>query len=261
MNGHHFILTNFNIDFEDQYTIPHSTMEGWSKDNLNKAKENNTFVGDEYLYDKQGVATQTDEWLENRIKLFETYTLPSVLRQTDKNFKWVIRCKKDTPDILFKYLNMGVPIDICYSNFPDYLRSYLSKYPANYVITSRLDSDDWITRDYIAEIKKNFTGELGILDVDGFQFDSVKKSFYSGKYSSPPSIFAGKVSPFLSLIEETSEGRLPLSVYFADHLEMDEHFKVLKKIDKKLYAQVVHGNNLSNEIIGFEEKEVLTDQL
>jgi hypothetical protein len=260
MNGHHFILTNFNIDFKDQYTMPHTSIEHVFDNNLNKAKENDTFIGDDYLYDKKGIATQTDEWLENRIELFEKYTLPSVLRQTDKNFIWVIRCSKKTPDILFKYLGMGVHIEICYTNFTDFLKSYINKHPAEYIITSRLDSDDWLIRTYVAEIKKNFTGEIGILDVDGFQFDSVKKSFYIGKYSSPPSWFAGKVSPFLSLVERVTDNQYPLSVYFADHLDMGKHFKVLKKIELKLYAQVIHDNNLSNEIIG-EETEVSTEEL
>ena len=39
MNGHHFILTNFNIDFKDQYTMPHTSIEHVFDNNLNKAKE------------------------------------------------------------------------------------------------------------------------------------------------------------------------------------------------------------------------------
>jgi hypothetical protein len=61
----HFILTRFNIKL-------------WSKD-------------------KNGQSTQTEEWLKQRFDLFETYCLPSIQKQTQKNFKWIVLFDADTP--------------------------------------------------------------------------------------------------------------------------------------------------------------------
>ena len=40
--------------------------------------------------DKSKQSTLTKEWLHHRIKLFETYCLPSIKQQTNQNFKWLI---------------------------------------------------------------------------------------------------------------------------------------------------------------------------
>ncbi len=41
--------------------------------------------------DKHGLATRDEAWLENRCRLFEQYTLPSVQQQSCKDFVWVVR--------------------------------------------------------------------------------------------------------------------------------------------------------------------------
>ena len=38
-----------------------------------------------------------EKWLDGRVKLFEEYCLPSVQKQTDSNFKWVILWDGETP--------------------------------------------------------------------------------------------------------------------------------------------------------------------
>lgn len=61
----HFILTRFNLNL-------------WHKDkNDNEINRN--------------------EWLAYRLNLFETYCLPSVVAQTEQNFKWIILVDKETP--------------------------------------------------------------------------------------------------------------------------------------------------------------------
>ena len=65
MNIHKYILTRFNLTL-------------WQRD---KNRNN----------------TQTAEWLEQRFRLFEQFTLPSVLNQTDKNFKWIVLFCSETP--------------------------------------------------------------------------------------------------------------------------------------------------------------------
>lgn len=62
---HHYLLTRFNIVL-------------WQED-------------------KTGNAIDREEWLERRIKLFETYCLPSVIGQTCQEFCWILLVDEDTP--------------------------------------------------------------------------------------------------------------------------------------------------------------------
>ena len=62
---HHFILTRFNIRL-------------WSQD-------------------KNGKQIDSNKWLEQRLQLFETYTLPSVIGQTCQDFTWILLADSKTP--------------------------------------------------------------------------------------------------------------------------------------------------------------------
>lgn len=61
---HHFILTRFNLTL-------------WTRD-------------------KNGSSIDRNEWFRERLKLFETYCLPSVKAQTCRDFTWVLLCEKET---------------------------------------------------------------------------------------------------------------------------------------------------------------------
>ncbi|WP_443688946.1 glycosyltransferase, partial [Paraprevotella xylaniphila] len=49
--------------------------------------------------DKRGLVTRDEVWLEDRCRLFEQYTLPSVLQQSCKDFTWVVLFDGDTPPV------------------------------------------------------------------------------------------------------------------------------------------------------------------
>ena len=44
---------------------------------------------------KQSRKIKVEEWLNNRIKLFEKFCLPSIMNQTNKNFKWLLFIDKN----------------------------------------------------------------------------------------------------------------------------------------------------------------------
>ena len=59
---HHFLITRFNLHFETP---------AWQKD-------------------KNHNETLSEEWMSSRLEIFEKYCLPSVLKQTNLNFRWII---------------------------------------------------------------------------------------------------------------------------------------------------------------------------
>lgn len=47
--------------------------------------------------DKNGQTIDRGEWIRKRLKLFETYCLPSVAGQTCQEFRWILLVDADTP--------------------------------------------------------------------------------------------------------------------------------------------------------------------
>jgi hypothetical protein len=72
----HFLITRFNLAFEV-----------WSQD------KNHNLV-------------RTDDWLQKkRIQLFEEYCLPSISKQTNQDFDWIILFDVSSPDFLKSRIN------------------------------------------------------------------------------------------------------------------------------------------------------------
>lgn len=105
------------------------------------------------------------EWLDERFRIFETYCLPSVKNQSNQNFIWFVFFDVDTPQLYIQKINL---ITEQYPNFePIYidgfkeLGSALQQYietsqpdPNAFFITTRLDNDDTIHKDFIKTIQK-----------------------------------------------------------------------------------------------------------
>ena len=52
-----------------------------------------------YQYANRNAANvQTDEWLEERFRLFDAYCYPSVAAQDTQNFTWIVLFNSETPD-------------------------------------------------------------------------------------------------------------------------------------------------------------------
>ena len=104
------------------------------------------------------------EWLYNRCALFEKYCLPSVNSQTNKNFKWILIFDRNTPvDIINKYRSDIIePVtfekteeqaeaDVCQSVLASYLKT---NEKADLILTSRLDNDDMLHKDFVEDLQK-----------------------------------------------------------------------------------------------------------
>ena len=199
------------------------------------------------------------EWMEHRMKLFDEFTLPSVMMQTCRNFTWLLSFDKKTPEwILSKYASFP-GVEVIYEYPADYLRRHADLTKDEWIITSRLDNDDIILPEYIETVQSYFDETFRLVDVNGYQYDLATK-----KHSDPDR--AGCTSPFISLIEQVgtpwqsissdpSEQRLidmPVkTVYYCSHSKMEWHFPSVKN-QKRLYKMVIHDRNISNKITGYE---------
>jgi hypothetical protein len=99
---------------------------------------------------------RADEWLEARLALFEKVCLPSVMAQTDRNFKWLLLCDPLTPlwarGALARAQEICPQIEICYTAHKWGCAAYQSAperaavgAAADCLMAFRLDSDDAVS--------------------------------------------------------------------------------------------------------------------
>ena len=133
----HFVITRFNIP---------AKYEGKKNPNL------------------EGVDPKTNEnYLEERVRLFEKYTVPSMKSQTNSNFKWLVLFSDQTPqkykdkmkllrDQNAWFCPLYLKDEEAYE-FDNYLEQILKQYECDQYITTRIDNDDAVSIDFIEAIQ------------------------------------------------------------------------------------------------------------
>lgn len=204
---------------------------------------------------KSNQAILDEDWHLERFDLFEKYCLPSVINQSNKNFTWVIFFDNSTPprfktkaDELMNQYAAFLPVfidggDALTSSLKSIIKEAL-KGDDNFVITSRLDNDDSLHRDFIKTIQEKATDtQKCIVDPQqGYRMNmngeviKVKKKF----------------GPFISLIEPTLNFETVISKAHGDW----KHFPKngVKIIEQPLWLQTIHSKNMVNAFPLFSRK-------
>lgn len=200
---------------------------------------------------KSGSLVLTEEWLKNRFLLFESICIPSVQNQTNQQFTWLVFFDENTPQ---KYKQKITGYSRIFSNFipvfingmPEFLPSIqteIKKSNSEYIITSRIDNDDCISKDYIDEIQKNFERQkfLALDFPDGYTLQikpRVKIGYRLQVYN-----------PFVTLIEKNDN---PQSVWSKETHGSWKKEKNVKRIkNKRVWMSIIHLENKKNQFVGF----------
>ena len=189
----------------------------------------------------------TEIWLDQRFDLFKTYCLPSVINQTSKKFIWILIFDIDTPLKYQTEINIltreHFNITVIYSDgFNELLPAIKSEIKThiekddNYIISTRLDNDDIIHKDFIKTIQNLFNPiENLVIDLrKGYQLilenEAEIREFYDC------------YNPFISLVEATGNYSTVLS---KEHKNWNQNpLKINKK--KHLWIQMIHNQNQAN---------------
>jgi hypothetical protein len=205
---------------------------------------------DDWKVSKKNETLLTDEWHKNRFDLFNNFCFSSVLSQTNKNFKWLVFFDITTPDY---YKDMVSEMESQMDNFIPFfidgmaqflpsITSYIANYKQDYLITSRLDNDDCLSKFYIEEIQKRFDKQdfMALDFVDGYTLQT------------QPTIKLGKrldqFNPFISLIEKNKS---PKTVWSVRHSHWKREKNVLQIRGSRVWTSVIHQENKVNEFIGY----------
>ena len=166
-----------------------------------------------------------DEWMAHRVDLFEKYTYPSVMNQTVKDFTWLVLFDKRTPEDVYKKYDL-VPVLTTYIE-------HIRKADTEWIITSRIDSDDYYHPQFIEKVQGCFTHAELAVDTYGEKYYVNTGEF--GRASSQ------KGSSFISLIEKLEGAKTVRQ----SHRFIPTKYPT-KMITEKLYVQVIHDKNVLN---------------
>ena len=196
------------------------------------------------------------DWLATRFRLFEEFCLPSVAEQTRKAFTWIIYFDKDTP-AEFKdrvtALQSQVPFEAWYtglfpaSGWPQSVAAVLGAKPGTMpptVLTSRLDNDDALARDYMERTAAAAVGQVpaprtGIVITNGY----IRSATSAYRISHPCNAFA-------SWLERVDQPGGPLTAMGISHIDAADFGPLVQVPGPGGWLQVVHGGNVSNKVRG-----------
>jgi hypothetical protein len=190
------------------------------------------------------------EWLDHRFELFEKICLPSVASQSEKNYQWLLLVSDRTPpkfvkrlmaDLAFVSSPTAILLVTEYSEhfFAAAIANRLGR-AVNRVVSTRLDNDDAIARDYLAHVRD----EAGRLPGNG---DFVI-NFRQGCQVARDGIFPrdAPLNPFLSVVSSPAKLRTAFATH---HGRMNSVGKVIDKHGGNAnWIQVIHPRNVLNRL-------------
>lgn len=197
------------------------------------------------LYDPSYWASQPnpDKWLERRLELFEQYTIPSVKAQDSQDFRWHLLFDNSTPGKYISKINdyqnniYGKIQAVFCDSMDAYAKQLIRDTKNEYIITTRLDSDDEIRPHFISSIVFHSRNNYSFINFcDGCMIDLNKKTIQR--------VSAQKSNPFLSAIEKTSEAK---TIYcYGNHSLIEKKYgrKVFNIRGRPAWVRYIHNHNI-----------------
>ncbi|NCC33069.1 MAG: hypothetical protein EOM24_13805 [Chloroflexia bacterium] len=193
----------------------------------------------------QWIQQPPDEaWLTHRFELFERFCLPSLEAQTCQHFRWLVLFDAETPEPF----RAKIATYAAWPNFqPIYLQHFtlesllvvLQPYVQTpYLITTRLDNDDALSRRFVEQLQRQFAFQAFefINFADGYTLDLQRRRLFMRNYTS---------NSFISLIERADN---PRTVLCRNHTFLSEIGPIKNLRTDPMWLQLVHQRNLGNEV-------------
>lgn len=234
----HFILTRFNLKL-------------WWKE------------------DKNHQSIQTKEWLEERFRLFETYTWPSIKAQTCQDFKWICLFDKDTPEIYKERIQRyhqewdsflpyycGEKETKLFQSYFRHLAYINSDKSQNELLTTYLDNDDAIHKDFIKDVQTR---------VKNLKYNTIISYQYGIQYYEEMNIAVRipyKNNHFLTYYERLTEhiktvwGFWHFSIFKYPHIGIE----LVNNKKKPYWIETIHQGNIDNDVKMTLHHHLITNQ-
>jgi hypothetical protein len=183
------------------------------------------------------------EWLSQRLVIFEHYCAASIQSQTARDFKWFLAITSRAPDWFIKRVVAAAPHAILvhqdgasyWANWPTLVRPFIRSCR---LITTRLDNDDMIHKDFIAIVQNAARAGQHDFVIDfpvGYQ---LRLSDLQCRR-----VVRSKPTHFLSLVEC---GRRRQLAYCQQHQTMGMSFPILEITGSPIWVETCHSSNIHN---------------
>lgn len=228
MNYRHFIITRFNL--------------------RNSGNTRNT--------DKLGNSVLTDEWLGHRVDLFMKFCFPSVVNQTCKDFLWLLYFDVTTNELVKQKF---IDLEKTHSNlikikwvegYDDFIKQYcgdvisLCDNDHKYVITTRLDNDDIVHKDFIKKIRENYHEQ------DFLAINFLKILMLNPQVRNKVHIDYSFSNHFISVAEKRGSSRITGCYGRGDRFWNNKN-EIIQITDKPYCIEIISERNLLNSYRGF----------
>jgi hypothetical protein len=191
--------------------------------------------------------TLSPEWMARRIRLFSDYCAPSVAGQTSMAFTWLIYLDPETDRTDIVRVRAAIPANVRvefryvsdYAMLLEDLRAYSRACGTEYVITSRLDNDDAIGREFIERVQAAFQPSHGVIlnFLGGLYYDPSARLLTHHRHKLRNS--------FTSLGERLAPGESPCTILGFPHLQPPADFREVNLPYPFSFWINLHGTNES----------------
>jgi len=207
---------------------------------------------DPWSRDKHGQTTLDDTWMQHRLVLFAKYCVPTVTHQTEKNFTWLVYCSRLTEEGHRLEIENAIRLlpnaAIRFADSPgqmlDDLQNQMSDATTPYVISSRVDNDDGIGRNYIKTIQAHFKPEDKLLlNLDGGVVYDIHNKVMTQMRKNPR-------NHYTSLIEARKETSPLLTVLGFPHDAPPAQVRVENVFLENAWLKIIHDRNVKSRLKG-----------
>lgn len=206
---------------------------------------------------RDGQKPLSDAWLKDRFEIFRKYCLPSFKNQSNQNFIWLVFFDTQTPQI---YLNEIEEIQkdfpkfqpVFVNDFDEMYKSALQTISKNfspkteYLISTDIDNDDLLHKNFIAEIQRLFQQKHNlVIDlIRGLQLTKTSEK------TAVANDFYMIANPFISLVENISDFG---TVMKDKHLSYRNYPDYTYFDAEPRFIQFIHANNLVNDTVNSKQ--------
>ncbi|SDS07511.1 glycosyltransferase [Microterricola viridarii] len=188
----------------------------------------------------------SEHWLSNRWMLFERYCAPSVSSQSEKNFSWIIYFDPESPRWLVDKVTeisrngLFTPIyraSVSREQLLGDIRG-VAQGTGQRLVTSNLDNDDALARDFVARIQAVPLPE-----------ERTAVFITHGLIASPAGLYLriDRDNAFCTVIESWDD---PTTCWSDWHMMLRRSMPAIELEGAPGWLQVVHGENVSNRVRG-----------
>jgi hypothetical protein len=188
-----------------------------------------------------------DGWLHDRLRLFESFCVPSVEAQIEKNFTWIVYLDPSSPRWLLDRIDClsagglfaphfyeSVPRETLLSNIES-----MTGGPTRYLLTTNLDNDDALAIDFTRRVRRASRADSRV----GIYIDS-------GLILNGDALYArrDRHNAFCSVQESWRDA---VTCWCTPHNKLHHIMPVLEVSGGAPgWLQIVHGGNVSNRVRG-----------